>query len=451
MDKGKGAKRDRTLPLFLVVLGMVTVCLLIIVNRPVLSLFAPDGSLMQSRVARIHKVQLLLCAWGLLLMVLGFISYRLRLFRSLDRKPKRTSRYLLLAVVLYTAITAEIIFHIYPRLSTAERLSRSVAYTPSPYSVHRLADFEQTPLDASGKVMFTIRGGYRGDVFAEEKNDGELRIVFLGGSFVFDPESYGEDDWPRRIESIVHKAGYEEVRILNAGVPGHTTFDSIARLLAEIHAYKPDMVVLCHAWNDMKYFNRITVKQSPLRVNRPLLRETHGKFPPSLATRLADRIHLVRLIKALPTMFRGRLHDEGLIPETDLLDEVSELGIDQFRLNLRTFADVCRNIGARPVLLVQPSLVTLDNESEVRERVAYHWVAMTHRAVFEAFLECRKAMHGTAGEKSCAVWDFTGNFEGDTAYFVDHVHLSRDGSSAFARLIADSLIPELESMKAQRP
>ena len=450
MDRAKDVKSKSTLSIFLVVLGLITISLLIFVNRPVLTHFAPDGHLTHSRVARIHTVQWLLCAWGLLLLTLGFVSYRLRLFRSLDRHPKRTSRYLLLTVVFYIFVTVEIIIHIYPQLSTAERLNRSVAYTPSPYSVHRLADFEHSPLNASGNVKFTIRNGYRGDVFPEEKIDGEFRIVFLGGSFVFAPESPDEDDWPRRAESLIRQAGYEEVRILNAGVPGHTTFDSIARLLAEIHAFRPDLVVLCHAWNDMKYFNRITVTQSPLRVNRPLLKPTHKNFPPSLATRLADRFHLVRLIKALPTMFRGRLDNEGLLPQADFQDKVSRLGLAQFRLNLRTFTDVCRNIKARPVLLVQPSLMTLANESEVRELVAYHWVSMTHRAVCDAFLECEQAMHATATDKSCAVWDYTNDFEGRSEYFVDHVHLSRAGSAAFARLIADSVIQEMESARVQR-
>lgn len=450
MDRAKDVKSKGVLPLLLIVLGMITFSFLVFVNRPVLSLFAPDGHLMLSRVARIHTVQLLLCAWGLLLLTLGFVFYRLRLFRLLHRHPRRASCYLLLTVVFYTLVTAEIIYHIYPQLSTAEKLSRSVAYIPSPYSIHRLADFEHSPLDALGNVKFAIRGGYRGGVFPEEKTDGEFRIVFLGGSFVFDPESPNEDDWPRRVESLVRQAGYAEIRILNAGVPGHTTFDSIARLLAEIHAYRPDLVVLCHAWNDMKYFNRITVTQSPLRVNRSLLKPTHKNFPPPLTTRLADRFQLVRLIKVLPTMFRGRVDNEGLPPPGDFQDKVSELGLAQFRLNLKTFADVCRNIEARPVLLVQPSLVMLDNESDVRERVAYHWVLMTHRAVYDAFLECEQAMHATSTEKSCAVWDFTNGFEGRSEYFVDHVHLSRAGSVVFARLIADSVIQELESSGVHR-
>ena len=146
---------------------------------------------------------------SLLLLALGFVSYRLRLFRSLSQHPMRTSRHLLLTAVFYIFVTAEIIIHIYPQLSTAERLNRSVAYVPSPYSIHQLADFEQNPLDASGNVMFTIRSGYRGTVFPEEKIDGEFRIVFLGGSFVFDSESPNENDYPRRAESLVRQAGYK--------------------------------------------------------------------------------------------------------------------------------------------------------------------------------------------------------------------------------------------------
>lgn len=42
---------------------------------------------------------------------------------------------------------------------------------------------------------------------------------------------------------------------------------------------------------------------------------------------------------------------------------ISELGLKQYRLNMETFVDIARNIGAEPILMIEARLVTPDNTS----------------------------------------------------------------------------------------
>ena len=46
------------------------------------------------------------------------------------------------------------------------------------------------------------------------------------------------------------------VEVINAGIPGHTSGDSLGRLYTEIWQWKPDYVIMYEAWNDIKYFNQ---------------------------------------------------------------------------------------------------------------------------------------------------------------------------------------------------
>jgi lysophospholipase L1-like esterase len=260
----------------------------------------------------------------------------------------------------------------------------------------------------------------------------------MGGSFVFDTKAFGDDDWPHRVERALQAQGFARVRVINAGTPGHTTFDSVGRLLSEIRFFEPDVVVLCHAWNDMKYFNRIDPVHTPLRVIEPLPRATHARYPPSWFQNAFDHLALFRLARALPRMF-GRYGEEGRMPEGAYADTVSAAGIAQYRVNAACFVDVCRNIGALPVLCTQPHLPTSSNREAVHKRVGYYWVLMSHEAVCRAFQGCEESLRDVAREKGCPLIDLAGRFSGEEALFVDHVHLNRQGSEAIAAGVAEEL------------
>lgn len=62
-------------------------------------------------------------------------------------------------------------------------------------------------------------------------------------------------DWPHRIEQSLHEDGFANVEVINAGIPGHTSFDSMGGLFAEGHHFKPDYVILYSTWNDIKRFS----------------------------------------------------------------------------------------------------------------------------------------------------------------------------------------------------
>ncbi|MBN1164496.1 MAG: SGNH/GDSL hydrolase family protein [Candidatus Krumholzibacteriota bacterium] len=428
----------------LIILGLLSLLMLIFANAAFLRLFTSDGWLASHTLERIREAQISLSIMGLALIVLGIITGRYHLFRGLNAHKKWAGFCILILALLYLLVTGNILFHIYPLPSTREFLEQSVAYVPSPYSIHRMRELDYDVMAGdSGVVRMMLRNGYRGRSFPVHKPEGEIRIVFIGGSFVFDPDVFGENDWPHAVENRLHQAGYTRVRIINAGVPGHTTFDSITRILAEIYLYEPDYVMLCQAWNDIKYFNLISAQAPPLRVVQSLLKPTHTGYPPSALEDFLDKIYLYRLVKAIPRMKYNRADREGVPPEGEYSDRVFEAGPRQYRLNLLTFIDLCRNIGAEPVLLIQPHLVTAGNEDLVRETVSYHWVLMSHQALCDAFDNCARSMLEAARWKGCRVWDFSEDFDGRLEYFGDQIHFTPEGSRRFAVAVADSVIRDV--------
>ncbi|MCA9755547.1 MAG: SGNH/GDSL hydrolase family protein [Candidatus Eisenbacteria bacterium] len=441
----------RTLSALLILFGFFCLAALIFTSPLLLEHFADDKVLDAHGLEVIRRARIEIVALGVGLILFGSACRRWGLLRFLDGRDWAAKWFLLLLTGGFLLGVSEVFFQARPIASREEQLSHSLAYDVSAFSINRLADFDQDVSDsAPGVVRAYVRNGYRGRGFPAAKPPGEIRIVILGGSFVFDTSAREEDDWPHRVETLLREEGFNGVRIINGGVPGHSSFDSIGRLVSEVHFYNPDIVLLCNAWNDIKYMNQISPEQTPLRYIRPMSRPTHEHYPPSPVLRLLDRVHLFRILAALPGMF-AHYGDEGRLPEGEYSDSVSQAGIDQYTLNLRTFVDICRNFGAEPVLVTQPHLPTPENRAEVVDRIRYDWVLLSHEALCRAFQACEDADRAVAEEKGCRLIELSNPLSGRLDLFTDHVHVNGKGSREVASLVARALADDLAGRRESAP
>jgi lysophospholipase L1-like esterase len=97
------------------------------------------------------------------------------------------------------------------------------------------------------------RQGFRGRDVERRKRPGVLRIMAVGGSTTFD--SFVTTDsaaWPARLQAwLTRLAPDRPVEVINAGVPGYTVVDDLIRLQTELYDYRPDVILLYHAHNDL--------------------------------------------------------------------------------------------------------------------------------------------------------------------------------------------------------
>ena len=88
-----------------------------------------------------------------------------------------------------------------------------------------------------------------------------IRIVFLGGSSTAGVSKDCLEDaetWPwiatkRLKQSLKNK----KIEFINAALGGYSSFESYGRLWSRVRFYSPDIIVVCHGWNEMYYFNRV--------------------------------------------------------------------------------------------------------------------------------------------------------------------------------------------------
>jgi len=103
------------------------------------------------------------------------------------------------------------------------------------------------------KLTYTIKTnkrGLRGADFKTKKAAGEFRIICLGDSRTFGWGIAEEDTFGQQLASLIQQKTQQRVQVINAGVPGYTSFQGLLFAQQEIVTWEPDIVVCWYGCND---------------------------------------------------------------------------------------------------------------------------------------------------------------------------------------------------------
>ena len=355
-----------------------------------------------------------------------------------------------LTFIVITLICGEIFVRGFFSYYTPDTVKKhSLPYVTAVYASSMFAPvndkIEFTPTSAVGvKNYFINDHGSRGASFKVPKPPGVRRIVVLGGSTVFDLNAEEGFDWPHLVEKILKENGHHQVEVINAGIPGHTSSDALGRLSTEIWQWEPDYLMIYEAWNDIKYFNSLSYDTPLIRLVKPSNPDADPfKTYQGTMDYLLSYSQLYMRIRTKYFGWKYQVGSEGRFKK-ERRDNVGDLGLTQFRLNLETFIDVSRNIRAIPILITQATLVSPTNTEEDRKRIVYGYVGLSHEGIVRAYEKCRQIILQTARGKNANVLDLMPEFQGKSELFHDHDHTTPHGSEEIAKRVANFLDPLLK-------
>jgi hypothetical protein len=347
-------------------------------------------------------------------------------------------------------------FKVRQSLNLAFEPSGFACYFPTPNQVIFERDEDKVLHD---KPRYRINSyGYRGEEFPLEKAPDEIRIVFLGGSHVFDVCSYdyrGDLGFPHLVQSCFRDAGYN-VRAINAGLPGNDTRYFVPKLILDLHRLCPDIVIASSIWNDLKWISRADKDTLFLRFSPKAIR----KNP------MTERVNFLDAVLGFSALYR-KLRDsywrrklklqqdkvihEG-IPDANLSDPGNySRGLEQYRQNLSAVVALARSIGAVPILAVEERLVGPEVSEEDKRKIPYHMVNVsTHAELAHLFKECESVMATVARDLDVPLIDIQPEMEGRSEYFFDHIHTSSKGSRFIAGRYFEFLKSVVDARVSQR-
>jgi hypothetical protein len=140
--------------------------------------------------------------------------------------------------------------------SEDERLEYSLYSHISPdkqrYIPHHYLNYYPNPKYKKGKTYHNSLG-YRNKEFPVKKPDGVFRIAVLGGSTTY---NIGIDDndktFTAQLEKILReKYGYKNVEVINAGVGGYNSWETLINLEFRVLDIDPDLVIEYEGANDV--------------------------------------------------------------------------------------------------------------------------------------------------------------------------------------------------------
>ncbi|MDP6436745.1 MAG: GDSL-type esterase/lipase family protein [Gammaproteobacteria bacterium] len=123
---------------------------------------------------------------------------------------------------------------------------------PGMYYVHPYSAYNLKPGYSKERGERINNLGFRGEDISPEKPAGTYRIVAIGGSTTFAVYQHWSDAYPVYLQkNLQERLQTDKIEVINAGLTGSTTAESLHRLFYQILPLDPDMVVIYHGFNDL--------------------------------------------------------------------------------------------------------------------------------------------------------------------------------------------------------
>lgn len=174
-------------------------------------------------------------------------------FISIKKKPMKV-----LIWIFFIFVVFEITAHFWLRFIASEddRLEYSL-YTDiniheQRYIPHQFLNYYPNPEFKKGKTYHNSLG-YRNKEFPVKKPDGVFRIVVLGGSTTYTVTvDDNEKTFPARLEQVLREEyGYDNVEVINAGVGGYNSWETLINLQFRVLDIDPDLIIEYEGANDV--------------------------------------------------------------------------------------------------------------------------------------------------------------------------------------------------------
>jgi lysophospholipase L1-like esterase len=329
-------------------------------------------------------------------------------------------------------------------------------YFPSIYYRHKSLRYALIPnLDYYG--WFRINSlGFRGPEVTYEKKPGVLRVVCLGGSTTFDIGSVGPaQPWPEVLEAALRKRlGTQSVEVLNLGIPGATSFDSLIDLQLRVLPLQPDLVIVYQGHNDINYSApQLGSSSSPLYPGEISPRSSLFRwlqYNSLLYAKLEERV--TRRIGGLFGVF-NRSPASGSLDVDQLRAKALQRGLATFRSNITSIAAIARANHLPLVLLklVQPFPVAgkTDNCSVCKDlSSSYGGIdQVSLRSLFDGYDSVLAEVAAQGNGVYHVVTD--GFVPSADRYYNDPIHFGPEGSRLMGTNLSEALAPILQEIRSQ--
>ncbi|MCR9198202.1 MAG: GDSL-type esterase/lipase family protein [Planctomycetaceae bacterium] len=274
-----------------------------------------------------------------------------------------------------------------------------------------------------GRVSNSL--GFRNPEFEIARKEGSLRIVCFGDSSTFGIGNRMAETWPAQLETQLRStdcsADFSQIEVINAGVPGYSSWQGLQHMRQEIGRLQPDIVLASYANNDFWHWDDATDRAHAERFRQSTLRSVLLRS--RVACLFDDLLSQLRQpgAEALqsPSPNKRWAQTATVNYVSPIPQWTRRVPLDDFRNNLSAMADLCGEHQAACIFVKWPDQPLASGQGSPREE--YHEV-----------------LGQIAAERRLAVADVVASFQRhpwsvDTYIPNDIVHVDRAGNALAAQ------------------
>lgn len=370
-----------------------------------------------------------------------------------------------IGILLITLFIIFLLFEIGVRLTepySPPPPKRNMLITHSTYSPFLIfgPSFLQTNRQGEKVTMYTIWNpqGFRlPENIPYEPPDDEYRIFAMGGSTTEDMANKQNIHYCGVAEGLLGDMqvfGNKKPRCINAGSSGYSSAHALVRLQFDILNFKPQMITVMHAINDL------TVSYFPYNLQNPKLNYANKYLHPSFTeetnlkklllgkskawTKLQKKLKTIRL-KLFAQKIRAK-DGKTIYSTMRFTNESSPLMTRLFYNNLKSMVAIAKEHNITVVLMSEPAVFTdekialLFGHEDFNKDIFY-----PPKEQLQLDLEVYNAVvKRVAKEEKVYFVDMYNLMGHDERFFVDMAHYSAEGSQRFGYIYAEELKKILE-------
>ncbi len=280
--------------------------------------------------------------------------------------------------------------------------------------------------------------GFRGEEISAIKGPDTVRIFCLGGSSAWGHGLHDTETWPYKLQKELQKMyPARRIEVVNAGVPGYTTFQSMINFQTNILDFQPDIIIVYHVWNDIKYWTEITPTHNFSRTGLAF-----DKPPQTFLDRILHKSYTFIFLGAIKRIIKERFSNRYARGGEPVPEKTSGKRIDfsygesVYRRNLRNIIATAKANGVITVLSNELTLIKKNSSKE--EDLKIMWFLPKDKMI-QAFDDADNILRELSASERVEFVDIRNSVPSNLKTLRDHIHPMVEGCDRIAHVFSQRL------------
>jgi len=273
--------------------------------------------------------------------------------------------------------------------------------------------------------------GFRGNEIDSINEFDSFRIMMIGGSALFGAGMSMDDETiPNQLNKIIHET-HSNVEVINAGIPGITSFQELYHIKNKLINFNPDMIIIYDGANDVTY-KMIT---DPVILTDDDKKSQLKDFQVYFKAPVIFYRYVVYPIINLQSSVEST--NIFISPNKQYDDEVSRQIAFLWEKRMTEFCKISNEKNIQSIVIIQPTLAHGKKELSNFEKTL--WTKNIHfEKTFDYLIQKSENL------TDCTmVRNFSDIFENvDDGIYFDNVHLNNEGN----KIVANKIYNEIKDL-----